>query len=121
MNSCSLHAGFFLAIAVAAAQPAAPHFDDAQGRQFLQTNCGTCHSDRARAGGFAIASLSPERIQSQADWWTKAAQRVHNGEMPPKAALPVEQREAFAGWVLENLRKAACVGGMVPDPRRSGV
>src|SRR6187455_3445320 len=116
MQSCSLHAGFFLAIAVASAQPVAQHFDDAQARQFLQTNCGVCHSGKARAGGFAISSLNPEQIQSQADSWTKAAHRVHNGEMPPKAALSVDQREAFAGWVQTSLRKAACVDGLTPGP-----
>ena len=36
--------------------------------------------------------------------------------MPPGAPLALEKREAFAGWVRENLRQAACSDGMVPGP-----
>ena len=46
--------------------------------------------------------------------WTKAALRVYNGEMPPGGDLGVEQREAFAGWVQENLRRRPVRTGIVP-------
>src|SRR4051812_11112335 len=116
MKLGSILAGFFFVIVVAAAQPATPPLNDGEGQQFLQTKCAGCHGDQTRAGGLAISSLRLEQIQSRPDLWTKAAQRVHNGEMPPKAALPVDQREAFVAWVEASLRKAACTGGLVPGP-----
>jgi mono/diheme cytochrome c family protein len=68
----------------------------------LKQNCAGCHSGATAQGGFNIARMDkPES-------WSKAALRVHNGEMPPRAPLPVEKREAFASWVRDRLRTEAC-------------
>jgi hypothetical protein len=83
----------------------------------MRTNCGTCHAGKARAGGFDITRLAqPDSFSEESGKWSKAAFRVHNGEMPPGAALAVEKREAFVGWVRENLRQTACSNGLVPGP-----
>jgi len=83
----------------------------------LRTNCGNCHGGKARAAGFDITRLAqPASFREESAKWNKAALRVHNGEMPPGAPLALEKREAFAGWVRENLRQAACSDGIVPGP-----
>ena len=51
------------------------------------------------------ASLTEEAAR-----WKSAALRTRNGEMPPKGqpAPPLDEREAFAGWVDQAVRSAAC-------------
>ncbi|HYP07458.1 MAG TPA: DUF1588 domain-containing protein [Bryobacteraceae bacterium] len=98
--SARCHASFFVvALSVASAQM--------DGQQFLKKHCSGCHSGQAAVGGFNIAKLSPSG-------WSKAALRVHNGEMPPKSALPIELREAFSSWVQNTLRAQACSSGITP-------
>ena len=117
MNSLKFQAGLLLVAALAAAQPAAVHFNSEEGQQFLRTKCGACHGGKAAAGGFQIAKLAgPDSFRERSELWTKARLRVYAGEMPPGGDLGVEQREAFAGWVLENLRSTACAAGIVPGP-----
>jgi hypothetical protein len=109
--------GLLLVASASAQQNVTVHFDTAQGRQFLQNNCGTCHGGKAPLGGFDIRKLVlPSSLRDRSETWTKAALRVHNGEMPPKSTLPLEQREAFVEWVQANLRQAACSEGLVPGP-----
>ena len=115
MNSLRFHAGLLLVAALATAQPATVHFNSEEGQQFLRTKCGACHGGKGAAGGFQIAKLAaPDSFRERSELWTKARLRVYSGEMPPGGDLAVEQREAFAGWVLENLRSTACSAGMVP-------
>jgi cytochrome c553 len=117
MNSLRFHAGLLLVAALATAQPATVHFNSEEGQQFLRTKCGACHGGKGAAGGFQIAKLAaPDSFRERSELWTKARLRVYSGEMPPGGDLAVEQREAFAGWVLENLRSTACSAGMVPGP-----
>jgi hypothetical protein len=117
MNFPRSHAGLVLLAASAVAQPPAARYNPAEGQQFLQANCGSCHAGKAPVGGFDINKLAlPVSFRERSEAWTKAALRVYNGEMPPTAPLGLEQREAFAGWVQENLRKAACSEGMLPGP-----
>ena len=87
-------------ILAAGAALAQPSMTD--GPQFLKQHCAACHSGAGAQGGFNIARM--ERPEA----WSKAALRVHNGEMPPRAPLPVETREAFAAWVRDRLRAEAC-------------
>ena len=106
-----------LAATIAAAQSSGRPYTDAEGRQFLKTQCLACHSGKAPAGGLDVTKLvAPSSLREHPEVWSKAALRVHNGEMPPKSALSVEQREAFAGWVQASLRAEACAAGMVPGP-----
>jgi hypothetical protein len=91
---------FLVLILAASAVFAQPSTID--GRQFLKQHCAACHSGAAALGGFDIGKME------RPDAWSKAALRVHNGEMPPRAPLPVETREAFAAWVRDRLRAEAC-------------
>lgn len=105
-----MHVGLLLlAAALAAAQTPPPNYTETESRQFLKTHCASCHSGKAAVGGFNITNLTPAA-------WSKAAQRVHNGEMPPKSALPLTEREAFVAGVGESLKAAACAAGIVPGP-----
>jgi mono/diheme cytochrome c family protein len=117
MNLPRSLAGLVLLAASAVAQPPAARYNTAEGQQFLRTNCGSCHAGKAPIGGFDIGKLAlPVSFREQSEAWTKASLRVYNGEMPPTSPLGLEQREAFAGWVQENLRKAACSEGKTPGP-----
>jgi mono/diheme cytochrome c family protein len=101
--------------ATAAAQSSSSHFTVADGQQFLRSNCAACHSGKSPAGGFDLNKLAaPASFQERPDTWNKAALRVYNGEMPPGGALDVDKREAFAGWVHQNLQGVACSAGIVP-------
>src|SRR5687768_17433200 len=116
-GSMSLVKFYAAAVLVAAPSVAQPLFSDATaGQQFLQKNCGTCHTGK-NSSGFDITKLAPPAsFRELPEAWTKAALRVHNGEMPPGHALPLDQREGFAAWVQGNLRAAACAEGTVPGP-----
>src|SRR5689334_11201574 len=103
MNFLRVHSSLLLLAACALAQPSSAPYTSAEGQQFLRTNCGNCHDGKARAGGFDITRLAQTAsFREEPEKWSKAAFRVHNGEMPPGAPLAVEKREAFAGWVREN-------------------
>ena len=105
MNSLRVHTGLILLAACAAAQPSSVPYTSAEGLQFLRTNCGNCHGGKTRAAGFDITRLAqPASFLEESAKWNKAALRVHSGEMPPGVPLAIEKREAFAGWVRENLR-----------------
>jgi hypothetical protein len=70
-------------------------------------------------GGFKLTQVSAkESLQQAPAKWTAAANRVKNGEMPPKGAPapPLDAREHFTGWVEQTLRVEACATGIVPGP-----
>ncbi len=76
-------------------------------RPFLDRNCGSCHSGKAPAGGFAVAALTAatqaESIR-QRPLWERVAQRIQKGEMPPKG-MPRPAADAAAGvvrWVEQT-------------------
>jgi hypothetical protein len=109
------HVGLLVLAVSASALPAAVHFGNAEGQDFLRTKCGMCHGGKSPAGGFDIAKLAQEAsFRERSELWSKAALRVYSGEMPPGGTLGVEQREAFHGWVLANLKTVACSAGIVP-------
>ena len=116
MLRCTVHVGLLLlAVSQAFAQPA--KYSHTEGQQFLRKYCIGCHTGKAAAGEFdATNLLSAPKLRQHSEWWTKAALRVHAGEMPPKTTLPLEQREAFASWVRETLRAETCAAGIVPGP-----
>ena len=119
MQFFRLH-GAFLAIAALAA--AAQPFGHTETQQLLKTKCLGCHTGKTPAGEFDVAKLmaaSSLRVQPAA--WTKAAVRVHNGEMPPKAPLPLDQREAFAAGCKQQSADGGVLGGnRRPDRPRRG-
>jgi hypothetical protein len=106
-----------LLMAGAQAQTAASGYTHADGQRFLRKYCAGCHTGKVPAGGFDVMKLAtPASLHEKSELWTSAALRVHNGEMPPQSALPLDDREAFTKWVQENLRAQACAAGIVPGP-----
>jgi hypothetical protein len=92
-------------------------FDRAQG--FLGAYCQKCHDGKSAVGGFQLQRVdSPASLGTAAQKWTAAANRVRNGEMPPKGspAPALEDREAFTEWVDTALRQQACAAGVAPGP-----
>jgi hypothetical protein len=112
------HAGLLLvSLSLVRAQTPPPQYTRHDSEQLLKTRCLGCHSGKAPAGGFDVAKLTdPSSLRDRPDTWIKAAARIHNGEMPPQAPLPLSDREAFAGWVQASVRAEACSAGIVPGP-----
>src|SRR5688500_2390147 len=108
----------FVVIASAcAAQTSGPKYTHSDGQQFLKKHCVSCHNGKLSAGGFDISGLAPaSSLRDKPEAWSKIALRVHNGEMPPKSAVPLDDRETFVVWVRESLRTEACAAGLVPGP-----
>jgi hypothetical protein len=90
-----------------------------QAEVLLQTYCLYCHGANEPQAGLNLARFnSLESIPTEPDIWTHVAQRVRNGEMPPKNALPLEmeEREIFADWIERTLLDAVCSSGFQPGP-----
>lgn len=67
----------------------------------LQTTCGGCHNDKARAGGFDLKAL-PFDLSSVATRapWVEIYDRIQKREMPPNAAnLSDENRQVLLKWL----------------------
>ena len=121
MTFPKFQAGLVLLAASAAAQTPAPHFDLAGGRQFLKTNCAACHGGKPAAGGFDINKLAPpESFRERSELWTKAALRVHNGEMPPQIrGSPGAARGVCRVGAGEPAKRGLCGGYRArPAPAR---
>ncbi len=91
-------------------------FDD--GQAFLKQYCAKCHT--ASVGGFALKQVAtPESFRAQSHKWTSLANRVRNGEMPPKNSLapPLDARERFTKWVDTTLHAEVCGTGPVKATR----
>jgi hypothetical protein len=89
----------------------------AEAQQFLKVYCAGCHLGKAPAGGFNVAALAaPGSFREKPDAWTSVVNRVHNGEMPPKAAPApgLKSREDFVAWVQTGLRAESCPSGPTP-------
>lgn len=102
------------------ATPGWASFDTAQA--FLQKYCRACHTGNAAVGGFRLDRVAaPESLTAEAAKWASLTRRVRNLEMPPKGAPapPLDESEAFAGWVDQALRQAACANGIQPGPARA--
>lgn len=69
--------------------------------------------------GLNVAQLaSPGSLRENPAKWTRVLSRVHNSEMPPKAAPAptTDARQAFTGWLESALKTEACSTGIVPGP-----
>ena len=90
----------------------------AEGQAFLQQYCVNCH--QAAVGGFALKQVStPESFRAASHKWTSLANRVRNGEMPPKGAPApaLEAREHFTKWVDQTVHAEVCGAGPVQASR----
>lgn len=86
-------------------------YDLTQAQSFMKGHCAKCHDGAAAAGGFRLSRLATDAsLTAEAQRWKSAALRTRNGEMPPKGqpAPALADREAFAAWVDQAIRAAAC-------------
>jgi hypothetical protein len=109
-----------VSVAISAVSYAAPvsDYSFAEAQQFLKKYCDSCHG-KAAVGGFKLQQVgAKDSLNHGSSKWTAAANRVKNGEMPPKGAPApaLEAREQFTGWVDHALRAEACASGIVPGP-----
>src|SRR4051812_44508152 len=89
MSLLRLYFGLLVfAVLAGAAETPAPPYTQADIQQLLKTKCAACHGGKSPAGGFDANKLSgPNSVHERPEAWRKAAARVYNGEMPPRAAL----------------------------------
>lgn len=89
-----------------------------EGQVFLKQYCVKCH--QAATGGFALKQVATTAsFRAESHQWTALANRVRNGEMPPKGspAPPLEARESFTKWVDQTLHAEVCGVGPVKASR----
>jgi hypothetical protein len=69
----------------------------------IQTYCFGCHNDKARVGGLAFDSMSPDRIAKDAQTWEGAIRKLRGGLMPPPGAKRPDKQSVteLISW-LEN-------------------
>jgi len=98
LTKCLLRAAAVMAVvlvsALSAAEPAAtsPTGPD---KAFLKTHCYDCHQGVEAEGGLDLSSLSENLADAKVTQrWVRIHDRVKSGEMPPKDAAKIEQREA---------------------------
>ena len=87
-------------------------FDRTQ--SLLKTYCASCHSGKSPAAGFNVSQIATEAsLVDQAERWTRIANRVRNGEMPPRGlpAPALDDKEALLHWISDSLHSAACSKG----------
>ena len=82
----------------------------------IQSYCFGCHNSKARVGGLALDSLSPDRIAEDASTWETAIRKLRGGLMPPPGAKRPEKQSVtgLVSW-LENKIDAAATR---PQPGR---
>jgi mono/diheme cytochrome c family protein len=69
-----------------AAAPAVTTLTIEQQNQMVAQYCGTCHSDRAKAGGLSLASFDAAHVVEHADEAEKMIRKLRTGMMPPANA-----------------------------------
>src|SRR5438045_4339163 len=76
----------------------------------VQTYCFGCHNGKARVGGMALDSLSPDRIAEDAKTWEAAIRKLRGGLMPPPGAKRPDGQSVveLISW-LENKIDAAAI------------
>ncbi|HVG69914.1 MAG TPA: DUF1592 domain-containing protein [Vicinamibacterales bacterium] len=53
---------------------------------FVKQYCIGCHNSRANAGGLALDTLNPLKVDSHAEAWEKVVRKLRTGTMPPDGA-----------------------------------
>src|SRR5215471_5193083 len=69
----------------------------------IQGHCIGCHNSKARVGGLALDSMSPDRIADDAKTWEAAIRKLRGGLMPPPGAKRPDAKSVteLVSW-LEN-------------------
>src|SRR6266516_7119073 len=98
--------GWMLGSAMAVAAQAGPE----QGPfGVVQTYCFGCHNSKAKVGGLALDSLSPDRIAEDAKTWEAAIRKLRGGLMPPPGAKRPEGQSVveLISWLEKKIDTAA--------------
>ncbi len=74
------------ASAVKAAAPSVPAMSSASQTELVATYCGTCHSERAKAGGLSLAGFNAMRAAESPALVEKMLRKLRAGMMPPAGA-----------------------------------
>lgn len=78
----------------------------------VQDYCLGCHNSKAKVGGLALDSLSPDRIAQDAKTWEAAIRKLRGGLMPPPGAKRPEGQAVveLISWLEKK------IDGGVSDP-----
>src|SRR5438876_3056262 len=81
-----------------------------QGRwDVIQNYCVGCHNSKARVGGLALDSMSPDRIAGDAKTWEAAIRKLRGGLMPPPGAKRPDGQSVveLISWLEKKIDTAA--------------
>ena len=86
-------------------------------RELVAAYCVSCHSERAKAGGFSLETADAVQVGRSAEAWEKVVVKLHSRAMPPPGIRrPANSTyDAVAAWLEEELDRAA---NARPDPGR---
>jgi hypothetical protein len=75
----------------------------------IQGYCFGCHNSKARVGGLALDSLSPDRIADDAKTWETAIRKLRGGLMPPPGAKHPDGQSVLEliSWLEKKIDAAA--------------
>ena len=80
----------------------------------VQDYCLGCHNSKAKVGGLALDSLSPDRIAQDAKTWEAAIRKLRGGLMPPPGAKRPEGQAVVE--LISWLEKKIDAGVSDPPP-----
>ena len=110
-----------------AASAAPPVMVAAEQTRVVTTYCGTCHSERGKAGGLSLASFDAMKAHEQPDVIEKMIRKLRAGMMPPPGAkrpeaAQIDQLAAALESRMDELRgqqpQSRLASVPAPDPRR---
>ena len=99
---------------VRAQGPAAPPTPAAA---LVTTYCAGCHNDRAKVGGFSLASADAVDVARSAEVWEKVVVKLRSRSMPPAGMRRPDNAtyDSVSTWLEQALDRAAAAR---PDPGR---
>src|SRR6185369_11413106 len=83
----------------------------------VTTYCVGCHNDRAKVGGFSLASADTAQVGRSADVWEKVVVKLRSRSMPPAGMRRPDNAtyDAVSNWLEQELDRAALAS---PNPGR---
>ncbi|HEY2383814.1 MAG TPA: DUF1592 domain-containing protein [Terriglobia bacterium] len=82
----------------------------------VQNYCLGCHNSKAKVGGLALDSLSPERVPQDAKTWEAVIRKLRGGLMPPPGAKHPDGQSVVE--LISWLEKKIDAGATDPQPGR---
>jgi mono/diheme cytochrome c family protein len=75
----------------------------------VTTYCAGCHNDRAKVGGFSLASADTSQPGRSAEVWEKVAVKLRSRSMPPPGMRRPDNAtyDAVSSWLEQELDRAA--------------